>query len=402
MSVRKVAFVTVPLLVGVMVSCGDEGSSSESQATPTKIIASPKSDDFLAACDNIPIPINGLNYCWEYSKNAIEGEGKTKDNPKLGCEAIKGTFLEKKACPSKDSYNYKCDSKEKMGVVIYYKVDATFRGYAEGFDGFKLGCEGAPYSGKWEDAKRLPLNPRPLSGVVSVKGSCVLLSTGGVKCWNPDETDKKLRITPLNLTGLSSGVTALYKSGSYTCALLSTGGVKCWGNNENPSDVTGLSSGVTALYMGGNHSCALLSTGGVKCWGYNNYGQLGDGSKTTRTTPVDVTGLSSRVTALSTGDSYTCALLSTGGIKCWGDNNYGQLGDGSQIGRTTPVDVIGLSSGVTAINIETNKNGYSGTCAVKTGGGVKCWGITSIGGLGEYYNISDYKEEYSPKSLLTF
>jgi alpha-tubulin suppressor-like RCC1 family protein len=143
----------------------------------------------------------------------------------------------------------------------------------------------------------------------------------------------------VDVTGLTSGVTAISASARHTCALLTTGGITCWGNNDygqlgngntdystTPVDVTGLTSGVTAISASARHTCALLTTGGITCWGNNDYGQLGNGNTTNSTTPVDVTGLTSGVTAISTGNSHTCALLTTGGIKCWGNNDYGQLG----------------------------------------------------------------------------
>ena len=104
-------------------------------------------------------------------------------------------------------------------------------------------------------------------------------------------------------------------------------------------DVTGLTSGVAAISAGDYHTCALLATGGVKCWGSNYAGQLGNNTYDDSNTPVDVTGLASGVAAISGGTDHTCALLTTGGVMCWGADGRGQLGINP---GWTPMDVVGF------------------------------------------------------------
>lgn len=227
--------------------------------------------------------------------------------------------------------------------------------------------------------------------------TCALTTAGGVKCWGFNG-DGRLgdgattnRLIPVDVAGLSSGVIAVSAGGDHTCALTSVGGLKCWGAGANgqlgngsaimiptPVDVTGLGSGVIAVSTGSNHNCALTSVGGVKCWGYNGNGRLGDGTTTGGLTPVSVTGLGSGVIAIRAGASHTCALTSAGGVKCWGSNVLGELGDGSTTERLTPVEVSGLGSGVIAISTHD-----SHTCALTITGSVKCWGFNRNGRLGD-------------------
>ena len=113
-------------------------------------------------------------------------------------------------------------------------------------------------------------------------------------------------------------------------------------DRTTPVDVAGLTNGVAAVSGGWFHTCAVTTAGGLKCWGLNSNGQLGDGTTTDRTTPMDVVGLTSGVAAVSAGSGHTCALTTAGAPKCWGLNTSGQLGDGTQTGRRPPVDVVGF------------------------------------------------------------
>lgn len=232
--------------------------------------------------------------------------------------------------------------------------------------------------------------------------TCLITNTNAAQCWGSNYQGQigdgtvLHRSSPTAVTGLSSGVTAIASGRYHNCVLMNTGAVKCWGQNSDgqlgdntiiqkttPIDVSGLSSGVAAITAGRYHSCALLNTGGVKCWGANDFGQLGDSTTTPRRTPVDVTGLTTGVQMISAGFNHTCALITGGTIKCWGYNGEGELGDSTTTHRNTPVNVTGISSGTTKVS-----GGQFGTCAVVSGA-VKCWGANWSGNLGDdTYNDS--------------
>jgi len=281
--------------------------------------------------------------------------------------------------------------------------------------------------------------PRVTAIAAGAAHTCVLFSNGTVECWGdnsagelgagtttgPETCDgSPCSTTPVPVSGLS-GVAAIATGSGHDCALLTDGTVACWGDNSagelgagtttgprtcfdgapcsaTPVAVPGL-SGVIAIAAGGAQTCALLACGTVDCWGDNTFGELGDGTSTgpqrcgeelaCSTAPVAVPGLSG-VTALAAGAEHTCALLSAGTVACWGDNTFGELGDGSIFGpqqcqggnptgsliagdgcSTTPVTVSGLS-GVVALAAA----GWE-TCALLSGGTVECWGYDEYGGL---------------------
>ena len=195
----------------------------------------------------------------------------------------------------------------------------------------------------------------------------------------------------MNVAGLTNDVAAVSVGGAHTCALTTTGGLRCWGSNSEgelgdgtttnrimPVNVAGLASSVAAVSAGSSHTCAVTTTGGLRCWGINSEGQLGDGTTTDRITPVNVAGLTSGVAAVSAGFRHTCAVTTIGGLMCWGDNSAGQLGDGTTTDRNTPVNVAGLTSGVVAVSA-----GFRHTCAATATGGLQCWGSNSAGQLGD-------------------
>ena len=134
--------------------------------------------------------------------------------------------------------------------------------------------------------------------------------------------------------------------------------------------------GVMQVAAGEYHSLTLMSDGTVWTWGYNNYGQLGDGTTTRRSSPVQVAGLTD-VTQISAGYYHNMALKADGTAWAWGYNGKGQLGDGTLTGRSSPVQVKGLT------NISQIAAGDSHSLAIKTDGSVWAWGSNGYGQLGD-------------------
>lgn len=254
---------------------------------------------------------------------------------------------------------------------------------------YSLGATDKPYPNPVQNI--LAFGSSPLTKIVSSERfSCALTQAGGVKCWgnnwagalgNGNNTDSA---TPVDVVGLQSGVVGLSAGLNHVCVLTSAGGVKCWGSNSYaqlgysatgdsnvPVNVIGLPSAI-GLEAGGAHTCAILTGGGVQCWGLGADGQLGNGSTNSSALPVSVSGLTQGVIGLSAGANHTCALTTTGGVKCWGSDTSGQLGDGREgagVFSSVPVDVYGASGGITSV-----VSGGVFSCALNAAGGVKCWG----------------------------
>jgi len=266
-----------------------------------------------------------------------------------------------------------------------------------------------------------PLAPLDLSA--GGGHTCARMSDLTVKCWGRN-VFRQLGISGTTVTAPAAsvfGVTNVAEvaaGGGHTCARISDGTVKCWGRNdqgelglgtggtgsgnwEPPTTVPGLGS-VAQLALGPNHSCALLTTGAVKCWGENEAGQLGIGALSyAQTSPVDVRLFGSKVVQLSTngGDTgtlfgQTCGVLDDATVKCWGANYYGQMGTGMTGGtQTIPALVPGLT------NVKSVGVGFSHVCALLNDGTVKCWGRNDLGEIG-IGTKSTTVHEPTPKTVL--
>jgi alpha-tubulin suppressor-like RCC1 family protein len=240
-------------------------------------------------------------------------------------------------------------------------------------------------------------NPRRFRIAAGGGHTCALTKSNGLKCWGSNyygelgDGTRVDRHTAVPTKGLASGLVSVTAGTGHTCVLTKTGGVKCWGQNTlgqlgdgvgldryTPGFVKGLTSGALAVVSNGLHTCAITGVGGVKCWGDNSAGQLGDGTRTQRLAPVSVKGLTKGVIAIAAGTDHTCARTTANLVKCWGRNDHGQLGDGTTTDRLTPVAVKKLADIVFIA-----ASAWPATCALTKAGVPLCWGFNLIGELGD-------------------
>jgi len=259
--------------------------------------------------------------------------------------------------------------------------------------------------------------------------TCAILSNGQVKCWGTnnlgqlglgdtvrrgDQAGEMGGSLPAVNLGTGRTATALAGGNEHTCALLDNAQVKCWGENtsgklglghtNHMGDGSGemgdalstvaLGTGrtVQAVGSGNDHNCALLDNGQVKCWGQNTSGQLGLGDTVSRGDGPGELGdalgavpLGSNAMAIAVGGAFSCALLTNGSVKCWGMNDYGQLGQGDvaargdTAGEVAALQPINLGTSLTAIAIAA---GSIHACAQLNTNEIKCWGGNQNGQLG--------------------
>lgn len=289
-----------------------------------------------------------------------------------------------------------------------------------------LKTDGTAACAGWNQAYQLGSNaltssivPVAVSGLsnansISAGGNihtCATLSDGTAKCWGygasgqiGDGTlNSRNLATPVSLGATPPTTSKIATGNAHSCTALSNYTVKCWGlgssgqlgnggtsSSSSPvvvSVIDGSSAALKAMDIvtGYAHSCALISDGTIKCWGLNNYGQIGIGNTTNQNTPVTVSGISTAI-KITAGNYHTCAVLSNGNVQCWGQNSTGQIGNNSFTTAKTPVSVSGMSN---AVQVQA---GSSHTCALLQNGSVTCWGSGLYGQLGNgssnYYSLT--------------
>jgi alpha-tubulin suppressor-like RCC1 family protein len=235
--------------------------------------------------------------------------------------------------------------------------------------------------------------------------TCGLTSDGAAHCWGLNSRGQlgdgttTARSAPVAVTG--GRTFALITAGGFaighTCALTSSGDAFCWGDNERGQ--LGLGTGgfgvedltphpspnrvvapvaFVALTAGlGRHTCGLTSTGAAFCWGENTYGALGNNSMSDSAVPIAVSGGLVFAQLVAGGFiGHTCGLTANGTAHCWGENERGQVGDGSNLDRLTPTPVAG------GLSFASVAAGFRHTCALATTEALYCWGSGAAGQLG--------------------
>jgi len=262
--------------------------------------------------------------------------------------------------------------------------------------------------------------------------TCAILDDQSMKCWGENirgeigDGTTVDRWTPTTVDlGIGRTARDVAAGGTFTCAILDDGSVKCWGQNYRgalgdgtttnralPATINlGIDRTAISITAGGSFACAILDDGTAKCWGDNSKGQLGDGTICRiyypalgsdlsngcngaggKSEPTEVQlGSNERITAISAGVSHTCATLYSGTIECWGNNENGQLGDGTRIDRSfpAPVKFVSISTGgyhsCAIINADDGRNRIIDEEYTN----LVCWGRSTHGQSGIGFEGSD-------------
>jgi cysteine-rich repeat protein len=261
--------------------------------------------------------------------------------------------------------------------------------------------------------------------------TCALLDGGTIRCWgtgvdgrlgygNIDTIGDDETPASVGIVDVGALVDQVVAYNGHTCALTNAQNVRCWGSgllgrlgygnqvtigdDEPPAAAGDVPVGATVLAlapgMGFDHTCVLTTAGNMRCWGWAS-GALGYGDTNvigddeTPATRGDINVGGTPVSAVSVGDSFTCAIVFPGDVRCWGKNGFGQLGQGNTVvigDDELPVSVgpVGLGFTIGQVSV-----GLNHVCAATTSGPIFCWGEGGLGQLG-YGNTNNIGDDEVP------
>lgn len=422
-------------------SAGADGSRSQSESTAVRSIA--VGNGF--ACARL---VDGRVKCWGENGSGQLGLGDTTDrgdgpgemgvdlpavNLGAGRTTVQVVAGDSNACALLDNGAVKCWGSNTYGQLGL--GDVALRGDGPGEMGDNL------------PAVQLGSGRIATSLTVGLGSVCALLDNASVKCWGfgfngqlglgdtaargdgPGEMGDNLPAVQL---GSGRTAVAVSAGGGTSCAVLDNGALKCWGYNnagqlglgdtgnrgDGPGEmgdnlpvvnlgtgrsVVAVSAGVNANYP---HVCAVLDDQTARCWGDSGFGQLGGTSLSDRgdnpgemgdNLPAVSVGVGRSVTAVSAGNVYTCVVLDSGSVKCWGHNQFGRLGLGDTTTRGGGETGAGMGDSLPVVSLGTGRTahsvvaGYHSSCAVLDDTTIKCWGYNDSGqlGLGDTANRGD-------------
>ena len=372
--------VITAIMSGLLVACGGDGNGAGTDATPVNKSPVANADFFNT--------VQGTSLSLDVLANDID--------PELGALSIKSSAL---AIATQGSLSISSDKKllnlapsaDFVGdIVLSYTV---------------IDAQGNQTIGQ------ATVSVKSLQSLSAKQDStCVVTSTGLVKCWGGNDygqlgegvalnATNTFKTTPVTVANLN-GVKQVAMGYTHACAITQTGAVSCWGDNNKgqlgdgtqtqrlqATPVLGLAAKATQLALSYDSSCALLETGLVQCWGSNSQGELAIPSTTVfSASPKTLTiGSNLKAKRLVAGNHHVCAISENNSLFCWGANDNGQLGINDKVRRyqATQVTVTGSVQQVAA--------GFAHTCAAN-GTNVYCWGINDKGQLG----ISNTTDAISP------
>jgi alpha-tubulin suppressor-like RCC1 family protein len=395
---------------GVVGGVGD--GTSTARYTPVSVNRFSRGASMVTAgtFNTCAITSGGGAKCWGASYNGQVGAGAGLQGDVLLPTNVTG--LTQQASQISAGSNHSCAVTFAGGVKCWGR---------NSYGALGLGAAGTP-----DGIYNVPTDvPTLTSGVrrvqVTAQQGCALLSNNTeVRCWGTNvagllgvdpavtPSSNVPFTTSVNL-GLDAGETVLDivasagnndETVASVCALTSSNRLRCWGSNRfgqlgigstanavwQAVTPIGFESGVTAVALGLGHTCAIKTGGSLFCWGSEYSGVLGNGYATGQlntpsTTPVNL-GLGVTATAIAAGGLNTCAVLSSGKAACWGANDWGQVGDGTQLDRSAPA-LVSLADSARPVSITI---GLWHVCALTSDTDLQCWGRNQSGQLGNKSN----------------